>query len=596
MKVLLYSPFANVWDHSFPEALVAEGLVAQGAEVVAVRCAGMLGAHCISMAAAAVPDDAPQRAKDQVCRACIKRRDLLSETMPFRTLVMDDRITPEDRAFAADFAASATPDNWTSLELDGVPIGRYSAYEVLLNHKLVGTDIPDALFPRYAAQLYQAVLVHVVALRLLEEERPTHVLVYNRLYSANHAVAAAADRFGIPTYTLQGGGHIVRRGETMTMFRDATSIADVFDSRAWKAYRAAPIGATEVELVGQHLAGLLEGSSAFAYSSAAEGADPDALRDRFRIPEGAPVLLVPMSSEDELNAARLVDAVPLSSGQVSLFPGQFEWVRFVLEFARERPDLHVVVRLHPRMFPNKREGVRSPVVDEILAILDTAPPNVSVNLPSDEVSLYDLMQVVHVVLGFRSSVGAELAAYGIPVVVPANADFFTYPDEINLIGTTLDEYRAQIDRAIREGWSLDNVRRSFRWWAFLFSRIAVDMSDSVSAQPSAIRPKKPGLRLWLWRKLVFLVLQHGPLIRERIALRGRSFPRSRQALFYDVLEHRRDSLADSSLLGPVDSTMAEETGLLERYLRGLADGRWKGITEDSLAERIRRNVGATTAP
>ena len=382
-------------------------------------------------------------------------------------------------------------------------------------------------------------------------------------------------------------------GQRVGLYRDSKSLADVFPTAAWQDYRTRPIGSAEVSIVGEHFSGLLEGSSAFAYSSAFEAADPAELRTRFSVPEGAPVLLVPMSSEDEINAARLADALPQSSGQVSVFPGQFEWIAFLMEYARQRPDRHVIIRLHPRMFPNKRENVLSPIVEQLMALLDARPANVSLNLPSDDVSLYDLMQIVDVVLSFRSSVGAELAAFGIPVVVPANADFFTYPEEINLVGRDEVDYAAKIEDAIAAGWSIENSRRSFRWFAFLFTRIAVDFSDSIQERPIAIRPKKPGFRLWLWRKAVYLFIQFGPLIRERLALRNRAFAVSSQQLFLDVFENDRNNLAESALWPPVVSSIGDETRLLSGYLDGLASTLWKQIeAPDSLTGKIRKHASA----
>jgi hypothetical protein len=290
----------------------------------------------------------------------------------------------------------------------------------------------------------------------------------------------------------------------------------------------------------------------------------------------------------------LADALPASSGQTSVFDGQFEWIAFLLAFAARRSDLHFIIRLHPRMFPNKRDNVQSPVVEQLMVLLENAPANVSLNLPSDQVSLYDVMQIVDVLLSYRSSVGAELAAFGIPVVVPANSDFFTYPEEINLIGRSRDDYAAKIDQAIAEGWSIENTRRSFRWFAFLFSRVAVDFSESIHARPIAIRPKNPGFRLWAWRKLVYIFIQFGPLIRERIALRNRRFPVTSQKLFLDVLEHGRGSLAESRLWLSIDSTLPAETTLLSEYLDGLLTTSWKDITSPaSLAGKVRHHLQPT---
>jgi hypothetical protein len=595
VKVILFSPFSNIWEHVFPEALVAEGLAERGATVIAVRCDTMLQSHCVAMSAAGVGADAPLRVRQQVCVACIKRRDLLDASLPFGSLVLDDVVDSRDRAIADAARASVTMSDWVQFEIDGgVPIGRYAAYEFLLDNKIIGTDVPVELWPQYLDKLDQSIITYFAGKRLLEREKPDRVLVYNRLYAVNHAFCEAAKKLGIATYTLQGGGHVVRRGETMTMFRDTQSLDEVFRTPAWKSYLSAPIGDAEVELVGEHFEGLLEASSAFAYSSAFEASQPSELREKFEVPPGKPVLLIPMSSEDEVNAARLADVIPPTSQVTSLFADQFEWISWLLEFARTRQDLHFIIRLHPRMFPNKRESVLSPVVAQIMTLIEARPSNTSLNLPTDNVSMYDIMQIVDVLLNFRSSAGAELAAFGIPVVAPANSEFFTYPAELNLVGTTPGDYAAKIDTALASGWSIEQSRRAFRWYAFLFSRVAVDFSESVRARPIAIRPKKPGFRLWVWRRMVWVVLQYGPLVRERIALRNRRIAPSSRDIFYDVLDQERGSLAESTLWTPIVSSPAAETALLHDYFRHLIATEWGGIIDpQSLAGRVRAYLGST---
>lgn len=562
-----------------------------GASVLAVRCDRMYVSHCVAMSAAGVTANAPLKVRQQVCNACVSRRELLSAKFPFPSVLLDDFVEPADLAAAAEARLAVSLENWTDFELDGVPIGRHAAYEFLLDNKVVGTDISAALWPFYLDKLDHAVTTYLAAKRFLECERPDRVLVYNRLYAVNHAFCEAAKILGIATYTLQGGGHIVRRAETMTMFRDTQSLADVFHTSAWRNYLAAPVGKAEVELVSEHFSGLLQANSAFAYSSAFEASHPSDLRRRFDVPLGSKVLLVPLSSEDEINAARLADVLPPESDIASLFKDQFEWISFLFTFARNHPHLHFIIRLHPRMFPNKRENVLSPIVGALMELLNEAPGNVSLNLPSDNVSLYDLMQIVDVLLNFRSSAGAELAAFGIPVVVPLNRDFFTYPDELNRVGATPDEYSAKIMEAIDIGWSLEQSRIAFRWFGFLFSRVAVDLSESVHSRPSAIRPKKPGLKLWVWRKMVWFIVQYGPLLRERLALRNRSKnPRSSE-IFFDVLTHGLGSLAESTSWPSIESTVEAETAAIDDYFRLLISHEWKDVDDPhSLAGKIRAHL------
>jgi len=585
---MFFSPFANIWEHSFPEGLLGEAFAEKDIDVVAVRCGSMLKVHCVAMSAAAVGPDASLATREQVCKACIKRRDLITQEMGISSIIMDERVDSADRAAIDRLVSEVRPDTWTSLEVDSIPLGRYAAYEMWINHKLVSTDLGPEVWPEFLGQLRNTLLTYFTAKRILAAEKPDAVIVYNDHYSVNHAFCAAAQLQGILSYTTHGGNHIVRRGETLSLFRSNHTMEDVFRSVAWKEFQANPIGASEIELVGSHFDGLLEASSGFAYSSPFKGTGADALREKLSVPAGKTVLLAAMSSEDELMAVRLIDAIPTNLTQESLFPDQFEWVDFLFDYARAHPDVHLVLRLHPRMFPNKREQVTSPVVSKIMAQRGTTPDNVTFNMPADGIGLYDLMQIVDVLLNFRSSVGAELAAFGIPVVVPANSDFFTYPSEINRVGHTREEYAEQIDSAIVEGWSIENTRRSFRWFAFLFGRVVVDFSDAVSSRPIALRPRKPGIRLWVWKKLVYVLLQYGPLIRERVALRNRRVAPSSKAVLVDVVTSHLESASDSTLWPPIVSSVDQETTLLEKYLKGIATTLWSGIeTNDSLAGRVR---------
>ncbi|KRC60450.1 hypothetical protein ASE14_05360 [Agromyces sp. Root81] len=545
------------------------------------------------MSAAGVGIDSPLATREQVCRACVKRRDFITERMQIPAIVLDEWVTDADRDYVESVVASLRPDTWTEFELDGVPLGRYAAYELWLNLKLVSTDLTPAVWAHYVGQLRNTLYAYLGGAKILDAERPDAIIVYNDHYSVNHAFSAAARARGIRSYTIHGGHHIVRRAETLSILASGHTMEDVFRSEAWNEYSRAPIGKSEIDLVASHFDGLLEGSSAFAYSSAFEGTGSRELRHRLGIADGARVLLAAMSSEDELMGVRLIDAIPTNLTQTSLFADQFEWVDFLFEYARRHPDVHLLLRLHPRMFPNKRENVLSPVASQIMARRDDAPKNITFNMPSDGLALYDIMQIVDVLLNFRSTVGAELSSFGIPVVVPSNADFYTYPSTLNRVGHTTEEYGAQIDAALREGWSLENARRAYRWYAFLFSRFAVDFSDAVSSRPIAVRPKKPGLRLRLWNKFVFLVLQHGPLVRERLAIRNRGLSESSQEVLLDVVKGGLDAAPDSKLWPPIDVTLEEESALLRERLLGFAEARWSAEADpDSLAGRIRSHLAA----
>lgn len=593
MKALFFSPFANVWEHSFPESLVAEGLKSKGVDIVTVRCDGVFDDFCIAMSASGLTAADSVKKRMQVCAACRKRRNFTDKSFGFDNLLLEHFLEASDYEIALALVAETNSDNWTVQALHGVPIGKYSAYEFLLNYKILGTDIPEELFPKYLSQLKNSALSLLAAEKILDQEKPDRVITYNRLYGINHAFLAVAELRNIPTYSLQGGGHVVHRGETVTLFRNSETQFQVLESNNWNECKNSPLDEADTYLVASHLQGLMDASSAFAYSSAYEAMDPDKLRERLGIPLNAQVLLIPMSSEDELNAAELADLLPDRSSRPNVFTDQFEWINFLFSYAEKHSDLKFILRLHPRMYPNKRENVVAPVLEKVLSLVKSAPSNVIINYPADNISLYDLLQIVDVTLGYRSTVGVELAAYGIPVVAPANRDFYTYPDEIQRVGYSQSEYVTKIESALDEGWSIENMRNAYRWLSFLFSQISVDFSDSVNAKPSSIRPKKPGLKLWFWRKMVFLIIQFGPLVRERLSMRNRTTSQLSKDVIFDVLSNIRPNLSDSVVWTKARNSVDGETSALEERLNALCKDHWQDITSgNSLAHTIRNYLSS----
>lgn len=587
-RLVFFSPFANIWSHSLAESLLASGLEKAGWSISKVQCGGVFSSHCVAMAEAGLTEFASEKAKSQVCRSCKKRRDLLAVKFAFESDGIEEFVNEADLLTISEILKSANIGNWQDIAIQGVPLGRFAIYEMWLSHKLVSVDLPVELWDAYLNQLNNTLISFLAGLRYLEQKKPAAVIVYNNRYSVNNAFSAAATQLGIPSYSIHGGWHITRRPTSLSMMKLGTSMQNIFKSESWMKHRMKPIGSREVDLVKEHFVGLWEAASPFAYSSSLRGSLPSEIRSKFCISDEKRILLATMSSEDEILGARLIGASSASSEVKTVFSDQLDWLESVIEYAESRPDTHLLVRLHPRMFPNKREQVLSPTVIQINRIMEHAPENVSLNIPSDAIGLYDLMQIVDVLLNYSSTVGAELAAFGIPVVTPRNDKFETYPEEINKVGRSRQEFFEFIDQALSDGWSIDNSRTSFRWFSFLFTKVAENFEDTIKPVNLKIRPKSPGLLLQVWKKLVFLGLNFGPLVLERLSLRNTLISPSRIQVFDETLEKGLISISESSKWPNEGHSEIDEHRALQKFFSDLCDNEWGHIREQgSLAHKVR---------
>ena len=121
-------------------------------------------------------------------------------------------------------------------------------------------------------------------------------------------------------------------------------------------------------------------------------------------------------------------------------------------YYKVRPDLFLIIRVHPREFPNHREGQKSKNAELYEKLLTNLPSNIVVNWPSDNISVYDLAEHVDLVLNGFSSSGLEMALLGIPVLSYAN-EWNTYPIDLDTKIDTRDDLFASIDGLIEAGWS-----------------------------------------------------------------------------------------------------------------------------------------------
>ena len=102
------------------------------------------------------------------------------------------------------------------------------------------------------------------------------------------------------------------------------------------------------------------------------------------------------------------------------FPSMLEWLFATIEHFIIRPELQLVVRVHPAevqgTVPSEQRAV-----DEILQRYGSLPSNIKVIGPDENVSTYSLMARCNSALVYGTKTALELACNGLPVVVAGDA-------------------------------------------------------------------------------------------------------------------------------------------------------------------------------
>ena len=155
------------------------------------------------------------------------------------------------------------------------------------------------------------------------------------------------------------------------------------------------------------------------------------------------------------------------------FENIFDWVYFTIDYFRSRPDLQLVIRIHPAETKGGY-STRQPLYPEIMGRYPELPPNIFVLPAESDVGSYTLAEMSTACLIFGTKMGVEIAARGIPVVV-AGETFnrgkgFTYDVETKV------EYRALLDKITEIPLNPpEMIDRALKFAHYLFFRRMMDL-------------------------------------------------------------------------------------------------------------------------
>jgi hypothetical protein len=102
------------------------------------------------------------------------------------------------------------------------------------------------------------------------------------------------------------------------------------------------------------------------------------------------------------------------------FPNMLEWLVKTCEYFGTRPDLQLLIRVHPAEisgFPVSRQ----PILQELAKRIPKLAPNIVVVPPESGMSTYALMSLCNAAIIYGTKMGVELTSIGLPVIVAGEA-------------------------------------------------------------------------------------------------------------------------------------------------------------------------------
>jgi len=435
--------------HLAIEAVVGHALLQHGVLPIFMTCGGRLQVCDVAPVHAAPP---------MPCHSCRSYATGALGAAGFDTIEVRDLVSVRQAALLARPAVQelATVDACREYVEAGYPVGdwvRTSVLWFLSRGRLLDDAETVATYRKF---LVSGSVLRQAFAAILDTTRPRAVFLLNGAFFPERILAELASEREIPVTRYERGFLI---GTVLvSRWRRGADDLDPGDD-AWRAVEDRPLTPTEEATVDGYLRERMHGGGTFDNFWRDRMDDVTQIRRGLGLGEGRHLVAVFTNI--------LWDSA--IQGKDRAFASMPDWLTATIAWARLRPDIDLVIRLHPAEVRLANHPTRERMADHIETTVPDLPRNVRVVPSKSTVSSYALLAAARVCLTYTSTVGLEAACQGMPVV---NAGITHYGDR----GFTDDpatptRYWETVDRLIATGLSpAERERRSrvARRYAYLF--------------------------------------------------------------------------------------------------------------------------------
>jgi len=477
-RILILSPEAGIVPHYSACCMIAKILDDLGFETFTARCFNQFP-YCTVKRSKRLPINSEPTAHQKTCRDCAAIS--LASEKAYNLRIFELRgLETKTLLKTASVASRGLRRDLMSFKYKGVPLGAMCSYEVRLVYKALTLDaLGSELQNVWRSLVTTAIKMYLLVQSAVAHFRFTHVLYFND-YSISLAARFACEASGaIPVMVTQAYHLGVDRRKWI--FKKGIGYHDIYtDCLQWPQWRNLPLNESLVAEITDDALERLKGLSPHTYSP--PKTVDFAANSRW---EGQKTIVAFTSSPDETGCLQALEAMGLKIPEVELTFGtcpvdsQVCWLNALAVFAKTRPDLRFIVRIHPREGSNKREPNQSEHLTVLRKTVSHESDNFLIHWPEDPVSSYDLAEQAHLVLTSWSTIGVELARMGVPILCCAKG-LGGYPVEtFQLFTADPNVYFSLIDELLNKPIDLESMRLAYRWWHFAYLSQAIDVGDLI---------------------------------------------------------------------------------------------------------------------
>jgi hypothetical protein len=415
---------------SVVESLLAVALTLRGARVHTLLCDGVLPA-CLRAQWTELPDPAVlvrYELPRLLCESCSQTGRYLFHPLGLSNHALGTLVAPDERAEARRLASIVPVADIPDFKLDRLAIGEH-AHAGALRYFATGTleDEPhgETVLRRY----FEGALLTAWGTRRLLQQHRFHVACFNHgIYAPQGVVGEVCRDAGVRVVNWN-----VAYRKRCFIFSHGDTYHHTLLSEPTAAWDRVPWTVEMEHQILDYLRSRWSGSRDWIWFHE----KPDEEFERFAAEMG----LDPARPMIGMLTNVMWDAQ--LHYRANAFPNMLAWVVETIRYFAQRPELQLVIRVHPAEIRGTLPS-RQPLVAELCKVFPSLPANVFVIPPESPISTYAAMMRCNAVIIYGTKTGVELTSVGIPVIVGGEA--WIRNKGLTLDASTPAEYFATLDR------------------------------------------------------------------------------------------------------------------------------------------------------
>jgi len=440
---------------SLMESTLAVALTLRGARAEVFLCDSALPACQLTEIANDSPKALRAAPPQPRCRKCESRGREVFDPLGLETHWLGRLLSEEKKAQARDLARSIPLEGLGAYRFDGLGVGEHAvagALRYFARGDLEGEPCAGELLRHYL----QAALRTVFALEELLDRRSYDVACFNHgIYVPQGLIGEVCRRRGVrvvnwnPAY--RKSSFIFSHGDSYhhTMISEPTSY---WEDLPWSE---------RIE------------HEALAYLRSRRTGSQDWIWFHQEPQEDSLEIAREIGIDFQRTTVALLTNVMWDAQlhyRSNAFPSMLDWVLETIRYFAGRPDLQLVIRVHPAEL---RGGIpsRQLLEPEIEKAYPQLPSNVFVVGPGSQVSTYSLAEQCNAVIIYNTKTGIELSSMGIPVIVAGEA--WIRGKSFSLDAVSPESYRKILDSLpLQRRLDAEKLQRAQKYaYHFFFRRM-----------------------------------------------------------------------------------------------------------------------------